>query len=266
MLTRIISALIAIAILVLTMWLGSNSSLLILCSIASLLIATEYSNFFLRTKSWQQILFLFFCGLIFTCCILAQGEQLVFIFPLICLFFGLLVLFSKQNTETSTLLKQTQWSVLGFLYVAVFPGIITKMCFSYGPKPLIALMLISFIGDSFAYFSGRLFGKKKLAPHISPNKTIIGAIGGLAGSALIAPLIIHHFIWPSSPLSSLILIGLTTGLLSQLGDLFESLIKRVAGIKDSGRIMPGHGGLLDRVDGLLFATPMFYCLFIYFIL
>jgi phosphatidate cytidylyltransferase len=112
------------------------------------------------------------------------------------------------------------------------------------------LMLVTWATDIFAYFAGRSIGGPKLAPRISPNKTWAGLLGGMAGAALVGGLAAWlfgisaefvHFLWLGAPL----------GLLAQLGDLYESRVKRRLGVKDSGNLLPGHGGVLDRLDGLL---------------
>jgi phosphatidate cytidylyltransferase len=118
---------------------------------------------------------------------------------------------------------------------------------------LIALSL-SFGNDTGAYFAGRAFGRRKLFPRISPSKTWEGAIGGSVASTLFACL--FGGIWlPELPLWGAALVGLGGSILGPLGDLSESLFKRAYGAKDSGRIMPGHGGMFDRIDALLFISP-----------
>lgn len=117
---------------------------------------------------------------------------------------------------------------------------------------LLAILVI-WIGDTTAYLIGRLFGKHKLAPRISPGKTVEGALGGLLGSALTAALAFALFGLGSAWIG--LLAGVVIGGMGQLGDLCESFIKRQAGQKDSGNVIPGHGGMLDRVDALLFAFP-----------
>lgn len=125
---------------------------------------------------------------------------------------------------------------------------------------LIALVLIFVIGpfaDTFAYFVGSLIGGKKLCPKISPKKTISGAIGGLVGGTL-GSVIIYFIFTPTvnffSPILLFVIVGLFGSLFTELGDLFESAIKRKVGIKDSGKILPGHGGVLDRIDGIMFVS------------
>lgn len=111
------------------------------------------------------------------------------------------------------------------------------------------------VSDSAAYLGGRAWGRRKLCPHVSPNKTIEGALFGLGGAALVGA-----FVAPALglqlPAPAAVAFGVAVGLAGELGDLGESLFKRAAGIKDSGALIPGHGGILDRVDGLLFALPV----------
>ncbi len=126
-----------------------------------------------------------------------------------------------------------------------------------GPRWLLTALTLVWAADSGAYFAGRAFGKHKLAPRISPNKTIEGLVGGLvAGMATAAA-----FGWLAGAQPSqygwLMLVAAVAVLASVLGDLFESLLKRHAGAKDSGNVIPGHGGVLDRIDGVLAALPVF---------
>jgi phosphatidate cytidylyltransferase len=122
-----------------------------------------------------------------------------------------------------------------------------------------ALLLIATIvvSDSAQYYCGRLFGRHALAPAISPNKTIEGAIGGVLFAVLFMALA-GPFVFPSARTMSLALLGAVVVALGIYGDLFESRLKRTAGVKDSSALIPGHGGVLDRIDALLFATPAFY--------
>ncbi len=123
--------------------------------------------------------------------------------------------------------------------------------------PLLAIIA----SDIGAYSFGRIFGKHSLAPRISPNKTLEGAFGGLGFAILVVALTmwgLEHFLHLSLDIYDTILFSILVASASQLGDLFESLIKRWAGVKDSGDVMPGHGGVLDRIDSLLFAVPVTY--------
>lgn len=121
---------------------------------------------------------------------------------------------------------------------------------------LTALMMV-WAADSGAYFAGRHFGKHKLSPRISPNKTIEGLLGGLVAGVVVALCISLLAGADRSQLPAIALVALVATLFSVLGDLFESLLKRHAGVKDSGHLIPGHGGVLDRLDGVLAALPAF---------
>jgi phosphatidate cytidylyltransferase len=123
---------------------------------------------------------------------------------------------------------------------------------------LILAMVAVYVGDIFALYGGRAFGRHKLAPVISPKKTWEGAIAGLVGSAagsLLAP----FWFARALPVHHALALGLLLGSVGIAGDLAESLLKRAADVKDSGTLLPGHGGVLDRVDSLLFAAPVVYC-------
>lgn len=125
-------------------------------------------------------------------------------------------------------------------------------------RSLVAMVfLVTWGGDAFSYYSGTAWGRHKLAPRISPNKTIEGSIGGVFGAGLFSLLLAGTGLLFSSWLFILIL-GMIANVVGQLGDLFESYLKRFAGLKDSGVIIPGHGGMLDRLDSVLFAVPVIY--------
>jgi phosphatidate cytidylyltransferase len=128
----------------------------------------------------------------------------------------------------------------------------------HGPALVLAAGCVAWAGDAAAFYAGRAFGRHPLAPHVSPGKTVEGAAAGLAASILVAAGGTLGA-WPGRPLAWAVAGGLV-GLAGQLGDLAESLGKRCLGAKDSGWLIPGHGGLLDRIDSLLFALPALYAL------
>lgn len=128
---------------------------------------------------------------------------------------------------------------------------------SDGSWLILLLLLIVWAADTGAYFAGKQFGKKKLAPHISPGKTRAGLLGGLIAAPLMALLATNLMPVPHFAPVSLILLSLATALVSVAGDLMISLHKRTSGLKDSGNLLPGHGGILDRLDSLLAAAPFF---------
>jgi phosphatidate cytidylyltransferase len=122
---------------------------------------------------------------------------------------------------------------------------------------VVVTMVLVWATDTFAYFGGRRFGKHQLAPSVSPKKTWEGAISGVAGALVIA-IMLKVFALPFLTWLDITIIALICGVVSQLGDLAESRLKRAAGVKDSGTILPGHGGVLDRLDALIVAAPLVY--------
>jgi phosphatidate cytidylyltransferase len=124
----------------------------------------------------------------------------------------------------------------------------------------IILILIAVVGpwisDSGAYFAGRFFGRHLLFPSLSPNKTVEGALGGLLLTTLVVGWVSYEFL--NFPLVKSAVIGAGVSVFSQSGDLFESALKRVLDVKDFGHVLPGHGGVLDRIDSLLFTAPAVY--------
>ena len=121
-----------------------------------------------------------------------------------------------------------------------------------GPRLLLFTLVLVWVGDTAAYFVGRGIGRWKLAPHISPNKTWEGAVANFFGALLVA---VGFSYWTGIPLPHMLGMAAAGSVAGQAGDLFESTWKRSAGVKDSGTILPGHGGMLDRIDALILAAP-----------
>ena len=146
----------------------------------------------------------------------------------------------------------------GILYVPLLLGYLPLLRTEiYGVKWIFLLMFIVMSGDSAAYYLGCSFGKHKLYPAVSPNKSIEGAIGGILGS-LAGTFVFKAVFFPEIGVLLCVVTALAVGMAGQLGDLFESLLKRSCGVKDSGNIIPGHGGILDRLDSILFAAPVIW--------
>lgn len=168
---------------------------------------------------------------------------------------AMLFLFDKKSKPLDNLSKYI--FLIGYLILPIV--IITKLPFienGYNPKIIISIFIIIWVNDTFAFLVGKSIGKTKLFERISPKKTIEGFLGGII-FAVIASLIIAQFYIEQAPLKWLF-IALIAGIFGTIGDLIESKFKRVAGVKDSGTIMPGHGGVLDRLDSIIFVAPIVY--------
>ena len=133
-----------------------------------------------------------------------------------------------------------------------------------GPSYVVLAIMFAWFSDTGGYFAGRFLGKHKLYEAVSPKKTIEGSIGGLAGAA-VGALLGHFWFLPSLPLVDGIVLAIVAGALGQAGDLGESVLKRSTGVKDSGAIVPGHGGILDRVDALLFTSTATFLYTLWFV-
>lgn len=144
----------------------------------------------------------------------------------------------------------------GLIYVGVPVWSMIALRGVDGPYYILSLFALVWATDIAAYFGGKRYGKLRLAPNISPYKTWEGLGFGMIASGIIGLLIALVMPFPTSPLQGLV-IGMLIAIISQIGDLFESWLKRRAGVKNSGSLIPGHGGILDRVDGLIFAAPVY---------
>jgi phosphatidate cytidylyltransferase len=144
-------------------------------------------------------------------------------------------------------------------YLGVPLGLVAAIRFGYGPKVVLFPVFLGIVSDTAQFYVGSRFGKRRLAPAVSPKKSVEGAVGGLVASAAFA-VWLGPVAWPSLGPVPLAGIGLLLAGLGIAGDLFESLLKRSADVKDSSNLIPGHGGILDRIDSLLLVVPGYYVL------
>jgi phosphatidate cytidylyltransferase len=133
-----------------------------------------------------------------------------------------------------------------------------------GGRWIFLILFVVSIGDAGAYYVGSHLGRRKLCPRVSPGKTVEGSMGGLVAN-IVAGMAVSIFLLPTLVSIKGVIFFIALGVAGQLGDLFESMLKRSAGVKDSGHLLPGHGGLLDRVDAMLFAGPVAMVMILYFL-
>jgi len=181
---------------------------------------------------------------------------------------ALLILFLNalaSKLPLSEMVPRLSVTLLGLIYIPWMMGfLILIRGFKGGAYLIFLLLAIIWSGDTLAFYTGSLIGKHPLCQRISPKKTVEGMVGGLIGSILVA-FCLGPFWLPKTPVLFYPLLGLILGGFGQLGDLSESILKRWAGAKESGTILPGHGGLLDRIDGLIFSAPVFYFLLLFIV-
>jgi phosphatidate cytidylyltransferase len=193
--------------------------------------------------------------------LLGNGRHALAGIAFLFLAFALLFLFRIQ--EVADAAREIAYAMLAFLYIPfLLMHLVMLRQTAYGIQWLLVLMLIVMTGDSAAYYAGSAFGKHRLYPLVSPKKSIEGSLGGLAGS-IGGTLIAKYSFFPQLSLRDAVLTAVFIGILGQAGDLFESLLKRSFGVKDSGAVIPGHGGVLDRLDSIIFAAPAMYYYVIY---
>jgi phosphatidate cytidylyltransferase len=192
-------------------------------------------------------------GVVFTCWWAAVPAPL----SIVLLAIVVIVWLAFAVLRQSRTLHDAAVDLVAPIYIGAPLGMLVALQMLAGPRATLLVIATIVVSDTAQYYSGRTFGRRPLAPTISPNKTIEGAIGGVVIGALFMAIAIT-LVFPSTPIIVRLLLGLVVVFLGIAGDLFESRLKRVAGVKDSSALIPGHGGVLDRIDALLFAIPVFY--------
>ncbi|MBC2703495.1 phosphatidate cytidylyltransferase [Desulfobacula sp.] len=259
---RWITALILVPILLWILIKGSTLLFAVLVSVVAIFAIREYLRIIFRndegsiSNTLNIISYTVSMTLIISAC-LGSWEVLFLILAMNLLALSIFVLsrFADNHAIFDIAAKQ----VLGIVYIPVSLSLLVFIKeFNGGTFWIIWLLFVVFANDTGAFYTGTFFGKRALSPNISPNKTIEGSLGGMAAAMVIGFIFCQIFFDDLSlafltvPASFLIAIS------GQIGDLFESAMKRASNIKDSGRILPGHGGMLDRIDGLLLAIPVLY--------
>jgi phosphatidate cytidylyltransferase len=187
---------------------------------------------------------------------LGQGEMVYLVLALD--IFVLFVVFTFQEIDSDNPTIRMPVMLFGIGYVAfLLSHLLLLRAEPRGLVWVFFLMATVWAGDTFAYFTGTLIGRHKLYEKISPKKTFEGLFGGIAGSIVVA-LLFRRFLLRDLPLTHTVLLGMVILILGQIGDFGESMIKRSVNVKDSSQLIPGHGGLLDRLDSFLFSAPFLY--------
>ncbi len=249
---RLITSAILISVTCFTIFVSPSWFFLLVLEIFVFLALSEYFNI-AEKKGYvlNRYLGLAF-GLLFPLAYSAPAEGVIFMVAVLCIF-----LFNFHRRLKDQALISTALTLFGLFYVAWFLSFLAKIKWlDHGALWVFYVLLVAKGGDAGAYFIGKSFGRHKYVAHISPNKSVEGAIGGFFTS-LIASMLSKSFLPAEVPFTHLVVLGIVVGILAQLGDLAESLIKREVSLKDSGN-WPGLGGALDVLDSMLFPLPCVY--------
>ena len=259
--TRALSIIVLIPLVILiVLWGTFLYSVLVFGAVVLMLI--EFCRLFQPIRLTGQIVAVISSGVLF--CLAAQfglPVELALIFALFVAFINQIF----QGRVEGAFLAVTI-SLTGAIYIGWAFGyhLILLRRLTVGSELIFFLITIIWSGDTAAYLFGKWFGRHKLTPQISPGKTIEGTVAGLCFGTLGGMVIWYFLLQGTLSLAHVPILGLLLGGISQISDLSESVIKRNAGVKDSGTLIPGHGGLLDRCDSLIFSAPALYYYFTYF--
>ena len=258
-LNRWITSIVALPILGLVVFMGGASLFAVLIAAAAMVALAEYMRIGMpavapATRRLTATVGFALTPLLIWAAYQNAFEALVGLVALDLLLCGLICIFRFKSDPR--VFEATARQAAGFIYVPVLmSSLVLLRNSSAGILWIVLLLCVVFAGDVAAYYAGSYLGKHKLCPSVSPGKTVEGAIGGLAANAIVGA-VLRQLYFQQIPWSEALVFFLVLGAAGQAGDLFESILKRSAGIKDSGSILPGHGGILDRIDALLFAAPL----------
>lgn len=256
MLERFIAAAIALAIVLPTILYGGTIGFFVLGLAIVAIGSGELWNMFSKNNSFPGS-FKWFLTAVYTLVFVALFYFPAAMTPI--LITGLFVLFMSGLfgvPDNDLGMKWTAYSTFGLMYLPFLLSTFVQVraVEETGLQWLFLTLVLTWSADSGAYFAGRFLGKNKLFERVSPKKTIEGVVGGVILSTIVSYFFCVTWL-PMVPVVSAIVIGMVWALLSVVGDLVESMMKRAFGVKDSGNIMPGHGGVIDRLDSLLFTFP-----------
>jgi phosphatidate cytidylyltransferase len=255
--TRVLSALVLLAVVIGVVWFLPPIATLVLAGAAALLAVAEYAVIARAVDA--RIPQVFTAVAVLAACVAvgtgSRGVDLVLMTSVVVI--GALAVASGRPGPA--VLRDAAASVLPIAYLGLPLGALAAVRMVSGREAVALLAAVIVVSDSAQYYTGRALGRRRLAPAISPKKTVEGAIGGVVfGTIAMSVGGRWVFTAASPPIWMLALLGAAVSLLGIVGDLFESLLKRSAGVKDSSNLIPGHGGVLDRIDSWLFAAPAYY--------
>jgi phosphatidate cytidylyltransferase len=262
-LKRWLTSLVALPLLVLLILKGSPLLFSVFLGVVALLTAWEYSRIVTEIRNPHHSSTFFYVGILTGGGLVGAAHvgslammPLILSFSLI--FAGFLSF--QQFRNDPDISRKVALQTLGTIYIPLSISYLVLIRREpLGPEWVLFVVCVIFAGDTAAYYAGTYWGKHKLCPAVSPGKTVEGACGGLAANIGIG-LFFQFYFLRAFPLPAILIFCLVIGIAGQAGDLFESVLKRSAGVKDSGGLLPGHGGILDRIDALLFALPVAYFL------
>lgn len=249
--TRVLSALVLLPVVIGTIWFLPAWATLVLALVAAILAFVEYAAI---ARALGARMLAGSGAAVVAACVMAPAPSLGIVLMSALLLAGALAVASGRPGPSA--LADTAASVFAPIYIGLPLGALAAVREQGGRQAVLLLLAVIVVSDSAQYYTGRAFGRRPLSPTISPKKTVEGAIGGVVFGTL-AAVAGGRYVF-GSPFWILALLGAALSLLGIVGDLFESLLKRSAGVKDSSNLIPGHGGVLDRIDSWLFAAPVYY--------
>ncbi|HEY8548523.1 MAG TPA: phosphatidate cytidylyltransferase [Vicinamibacterales bacterium] len=252
--TRLISALVLLPAVLAIIWFLPPLGTMMLLGVVGALAFVEYANL---ARQGSEGFPLVVSGMATLATFVAVAARIPLLMVLAPAVFVAAAAVIARNRPAEDVLRLASVTLFPVLYLALPLGLAAVLRADRGPFGILIPFLVIVVSDSAQYYGGRAFGRHKLAPVISPKKTVEGAVTGLLAAAIVTPPL-ARLVSPEAPLLPLTVLGLLLAAIGILGDLFESLLKRSTGVKDSSHLIPGHGGMLDRIDALLFACPAYY--------